>query len=178
MLDGANENLKIRIDKYKWLEEKKKYHFAAIIKLENAERDIHAILLKIQKLNKGVQIQILDPLRRIDSPFVEEMEKLALKLSNYPGIIKQIYSGIQDKMHATCGDICLIILQEFLEELIGTTKSYCNAANKRNKSVYYISNRICHCIVIKLIKKKEYLESQEINLENLQNAQEKDIETN
>jgi len=106
------------------------------------------------------------------------MEKLALKLSNYPEIIKQIYSGSQDKMHATCGDICLIILQEFLEDLIGTTKSYCNAANKRNKGVDYLCNQICHCIDIKLIKKKEYLESQEINLEKLRNAQEKDIETN
>ena len=47
---------------------------------------------------------------------MKEIEKLAAKLSNYN--VQVIFSGRQDNHDSTCGDMCLIMLQESLENLL------------------------------------------------------------
>ena len=103
----------------KWQQHSLSQHYSAIVKLENEEGNKHAVLLYATKLNNNTVVQIIDPLSKGDSTFVEQIEQLANNIATPKTIANTIYTGQQCKDDATCGDISLIMLQELTELVLG-----------------------------------------------------------
>lgn len=80
----------------------------------------HACIMRAILSDKTLYINIIDPLPKKDSIFKNQLEKLKSfldKTSAQNGYTLQYditYKGLQDSDYATCGDMCLIMLQELM----------------------------------------------------------------
>lgn len=102
-----------------WLENPNIFNqYASVVKIENTTGQKHAILLHAKKENNKILLTLIDPLSEEDSIFKDELKKLAYSLQQNRIDVEIIYSGKQDKDYGTCADICLIMLQEFIEQTI------------------------------------------------------------
>ena len=147
-----------------WIKgENKKY--SAIVKLENEEGHLHAILLQIERVNNIFKIKIIDPLSENESKFTKEIIELENKLSQYSGILYKSYANKQDSEHATCGDTCLIMMQEYLEEEIGLPVQY-----RAPLFTVLINDYNYFAMNLKLQAQVEYYRSTGIIFETLQKA--------
>ena len=72
--------------------------------------------------NNGVQITLIDPLSQEDTEFSVQINALKNALSNQKQYhVQIIYTGYQHKDYGTCGDMCLIMLQELIEKPVNKT---------------------------------------------------------
>lgn len=91
--------------------------YATIVKIENNAGKKHAILLHAKQEDNTIEITLIDPLSQENSEFIVQLNTLKTTLSNQISHQVQIvYEGCQDKDYGTCGDMCLIMLQELIEQ--------------------------------------------------------------
>jgi hypothetical protein len=100
-----------------WIKSEFTNNYIALIGLEEeVSGGKHAILMEaIRQDAGGAKIFLMDPLPFLDSTFAGELECLLDSLKYETNVI---YTGRQDKDFGTCGDVCLIIAQELLENHI------------------------------------------------------------
>ena len=100
----------------------KQSDFLSITTVINGGSKKHAILLHATHKNNGVQITLIDPLSQEDTEFSVQINALKNALSNQKQYhVQIIYTGYQHKDYGTCGDMCLIMLQELIEKPVNKT---------------------------------------------------------
>ena len=161
VLNLSNINTKIN----QWINKVDEKKYSATVKLENEEGQLHAILLQIERMNNIFKIKIIDPLSENESKFTKEIIELENKLSQYSGILYKNYANKQDGEHATCGDTCLIMMQEYLEEGIGLPIQY-----RAPLFTVLINDYNYFAMNLKLQAQAEYYRSTGIIFETLQRA--------
>lgn len=96
-----------------------KTSYISVVEITDIDKH-HACVLRAMLRGKTLYINIIDPLSEEDSLFKNQLEKLKSSLKKtlaQSGCAVQcdiIYKGLQDSDYATCGDVCLIMVEELI----------------------------------------------------------------
>lgn len=95
----------------------------SVIGIKNDD-ELHACVIQVISNNQQLNINIIDPLSEEDSEFKAQLSELQRsiekELAQYTDLLQCniIYSGVQDVGYGTCGDMCLIMIQQLLENAV------------------------------------------------------------
>ena len=95
-------------------------HYSAIIKLTNIHHDQHALLLQAARVDDKISVQLIDPLSAAHcAEFFLQIDRLLQDLYAQQSVhqVNIVYTGRQDHEHGTCGDMSLIMLQEWTQAI-------------------------------------------------------------